>query len=306
METFGKILIWCGDLFASCWSAIADAASAVWGLISTLLQPVMSPMLAWTNPIVTTVGDWYYGWFESLHPAVGLIVTSVLTGAAMLIVFRYTSNQKGIARAKDAIKAELLAVKLYKDDLRVMFAAQGRLMLATLRLQGYMIVPLLIMLLPMLMLLSQMATRYQQRPLRIGERAIVRVDGDDRDAILSSDGVDVEIGPIGEKGDLVWRIRATRVGEHRLNLCSGNVDLTKSLTVGDAGEAVSVTKPGSGWTARLLHPREAAMDGNVAAITVEYPELKSWLYGSDWWVLTFFVVSMVTAIVLKPVFRVKF
>ncbi len=308
METLGKILVWLGNAVAWCWSLIGHAADSVWGFISAVIGPVASPLLGWLDPVVTILADSYYTMFDAFSPVVGLIVTSGVVGVAMLIVFRCTSNQAGIAKAKDAIKAELLAIKLYKDDLRVMFGAQGRLFVATLRLQGFMIVPMLVMLLPMLLLLAQMGTRYQQRPLRLGERTLLRVVGDDDDAGISGEGFDVEVGPIAGDGDLVWRVRATEVGAHTIHIKIGDDSLNKSLVVGKVGQPVSVKRPGVKWTSRLLHPRERPIvnDAAVKAIMIEYPELDSWVCGTDWWFLTFFVVSMVTALILKPVFRVKF
>ena len=52
--------------------------------------------------------------FQGLNSAVGLFVVSVLTGIVMLIIFRYTSNQKGIEQVKNRIKAYFLEMKLYR------------------------------------------------------------------------------------------------------------------------------------------------------------------------------------------------
>ena len=44
------------------------------------------------------------------------------------VVFKYTSNQRAIKRARDDIKAHLLALKLFKENTRVIFRAQGRIL----------------------------------------------------------------------------------------------------------------------------------------------------------------------------------
>ena len=308
MEMFGRVLLWLGDAATWCGGMIAAAAGNVWGFLSAVLQPVLSPILGALNPLATSIGDAYYSLFGASSPLVGLVVTSVLTGVVMLIAFRYTSNQDGIARVKDTIKAELLAIKLYKDDLRVMFTSQGRLISATLRLQWYMLKPLMIMLMPMLMLLAQMGARYQQRPVAVGEPVIVSVIGGTSDATLTGSGVSVEVGPIEGDGDLAWRVRALDEDRHQLMLHVGGQTIEKSLCVGRSGQPVNAQRSAGRWTSRLLYPRESPIDTQteVQAITVKYPELDSWVYGTDWWVLTFFAVSMLTAILLKPVFRVKF
>ena len=46
-----------------------------------------------------------------------------MIGLLMVIVFRYTSDQKAIGRAKDRLKAHLLAVRLFQDQLPVVMRA---------------------------------------------------------------------------------------------------------------------------------------------------------------------------------------
>ena len=86
---------------------------------------------------------------EPLH--VRESVLSILTGVLALVAFRYASNQDGIGRAKDDIKANLLALKLFKDDLRVTVLSQLRIMWAIARLQRYVLTPVILLTLPMLL-----------------------------------------------------------------------------------------------------------------------------------------------------------
>ena len=46
-----------------------------------------------------------------------VLAISIVIGFLMVIVFRYTSDQKAIGRAKDQLKAHLLAVRLFQDQL---------------------------------------------------------------------------------------------------------------------------------------------------------------------------------------------
>ena len=52
-------------------------------------------------------------------PLLLVLAISIVIGFLMVIVFRYTSDQKAIGRAKDQLKAHLLAVRLYQDQLPV-------------------------------------------------------------------------------------------------------------------------------------------------------------------------------------------
>ena len=52
--------------------------------------------------------DLFFIPFERLAPFWGMLAISAVTGVLMVIIYKYTSNQDGIARAKDLIKGHLL------------------------------------------------------------------------------------------------------------------------------------------------------------------------------------------------------
>jgi hypothetical protein len=59
---------------------------------------------------------------------------------------------------------------------------------------------------------------------------------------------------------------------------------------------------------QLLYPAESVIpaEAGVRSIEIDYPGVESYIYGADWWILYFFVVSMVAALALAPVFKVKY
>jgi hypothetical protein len=84
--------------------------------------------------------------------------------------------------------------------------------------------------------------------------------------------------------------------------------IEKEFVVGDSFARVSALRPAPRWTDRLLHPVEAPIpnDSRIESIAIAYPSEDSWVHGANYWVVTFFVISLVAALVLKPVFKVKF
>ena len=48
----------------------------------------------------------------------------------MLVAYKYTSNQRAVKRARDDISANLLTLKLFKDNTSAVLKAQGRLLWA--------------------------------------------------------------------------------------------------------------------------------------------------------------------------------
>lgn len=338
MDTVNSLLIHGATALLWLWGSIGTLLGRLWSVLDAILDPILSPVLAVLNPVCTVVGDMVYAVLSPVPVWLGLTVLSVLSGVVMLVAFRYVSNQKAIGRAKDDIKANLLALKLYKDDLRVMFHAQGRLLWAILRLQRYVLTPVLVMLLPMLLGLAQMGTRYQWRPLHSGERTLIRMrlkegvesaatglsavdrryaedaryapvaDAKPGVTLESCAGLIVEVGPIPGGGEMVWRVRGGKPGRYQLRFHVGDDVVEKELVVGEGLRRVSAIRVGNDWTTQLLHPAERRLPDrtDVESIEIVYPGVDSRVYGANWWVLSFFVISMAAALILKPVFRVRF
>src|SRR3974377_243951 len=108
------------------------------------------------NSILSSLLDLLLGPFRGLHPFWALLILSVMVGAVLLVVFRYTSNQRGIQETKNRIKAHLLEIRLFKDDLRVLLSAQGSILKYNLRYMAYGLKPLLVIILPVALLLIQL------------------------------------------------------------------------------------------------------------------------------------------------------
>src|SRR4029078_13738881 len=64
-------------------------------------------------------------------PAATVLVVSIVIGFLMVIVFGYTSDQKAIKHAKDQLKAHLLAVRLFQDQLGVVIRSYGGILRGT-------------------------------------------------------------------------------------------------------------------------------------------------------------------------------
>jgi hypothetical protein len=248
-------------------------------------------------------------------PWVGLIAVSVVTGAVLLAVFRYTSNQRGIRRAKNQIVAGLLEVLLYRDDIGVVMRAQLRLAKDNLRYLGYALVPLVFMVIPVGILLVQTDLHYGRRPLNVGETAIVDLrlkPGANLDtaSLSSPEGVEVETAAlrIPALNEVDWRVRAARPGSYDLHLKIGAEELTKNVIVGHHGGAVPNTRVRADAWSQFLHPGEPPLPraSAAASVTVTYPGAEMRLL--RWrmhWIWPWLVISMLVGYALKGPLRVQ-
>ena len=178
---------------------------------------LLARVVAWLNAGANVLGRWTLAPLGALPGWLSATLVSAVTGVLLLLVFKYTSNQRAIKRVRSDIQANLLTLKLFKDSAVVALKAQGRLLVGAGQLLVLAILPMLVMLVPATLLLGQLALWYQAKPLRVGEDAIVTLKLNDAEALtLWLDG------RLVEASDRL-SVSLTR-GIHTLHVC---VDLRK-------------------------------------------------------------------------------
>jgi len=276
--------------------------------------------------------------FRGLHPLVGLTVVSLVVGIAMLLVFKATSNQAGIAAVKRKIHACLFEIRLFNDDLRAILRAQGELLRHNLRYLGYSFVPLLWMIVPFVLLVAQLQFLYGYRPLAPGEPALVEVvlaegweealpagavedfDGFPRPAVelAAPAGVRVETPGVWspELREMSWRVSGERPGDYELEVALGGERYGKSLRVAEerAVRRLSPIRPGRDLLRQLLYPAEPPLpEGPIESVALAYEEaavdVLGWevpaLFGLPSWMVVFFILSIAFAFALRNRFGVS-
>lgn len=272
-------------------------------LSTALTDAILTPMAAWP-PIVT------------------LCLLSVIIGVVMAIVFRYTSRQKALRRVADLTRAQVLAIKLFKDDLPTMFTSLGRLLYYTTLRLWHSLPPALVMFIPFILILTQLARWYEYRPLTPGDKAIVRVELSEKAwphvetlKLTPADGI--ALGPRHidpEEPIASWNIRAIDAVPSSVTWAIGDATGEKRVAVTEdlsAPCAVDRQQPGPDFFDRILNPGEPAfgVDSPIQSITILPidPHRRTPLFGLNipWW-LTLLIISMATAFVVKPLVGVQF
>jgi len=271
------------------------------------------------NRLLTQIGAALLAPFES-YPVTGLVVWGAVSGVVATYVFGRTSNQRRLAEVADQTRAQLLAIKLFKDDLRVTFQCQLTLLKETGKRLAYSAAPMIVMMIPFVLVMTQLAVWYEHEPLRPGETTVVEMKlADDawntfRDVQIEAPrGVVVETESLRDEFQhtLCWRIRPQQPGSLTLSWRLGGEALHKEVAVDEKSALVRVStrRPGTGTWDRLLHPAEAGFSAGdpVQGIDVEYAARRSPIFGLDvpWWA-TFLIVSTLTALAVRPFFGVQF
>jgi hypothetical protein len=276
----------------------------------------LAQLLAALNAAMRVLFEPFHGLISILPSWLSLTVLSALLGVGMLLIFKYTSNQKAIGRVRDHIKARLLGMKLFKDNIPVVLKYQLQVFGYALLLLLYSIPPIIVMALPFLLILGQMGTRYQSAPLAVNEPASVIMQLNLADgapmpdvALLEQDAVEVVTGPVRvfSKAQVFWKLKAIHPGEQILEFKVGESVVEKAVIVGTGIQRVSMKRPGLNPVDLILYPQEKPFDAEstVQSITVSYPERAGFITGSGNWVISLFLLSLLSAFAVKPIFKVK-
>lgn len=273
----------------------------------------------WTvvNRSLNAVFDLWLWPFESLAPIWQVCALALPVAGCALLVFRLASDQDAIEAAKEKIKAHLLEMWLFKDDVGVMLRAQGKILRYTLTYMRHALVAMAVMLLPVTAVIIQAESRYAFRSIRPGESALLKVvvDGDvpvsQLDASLSlPEGLTQETPAlrIDESREILWRIRGDESGEYRISVHIGRAELTKLAVVGAgrAGGSPAVYRASDART--LMYPVEPALadDAVASAVHLAYPRSRAAFAGLSSASWTLFAASLVFGFALRGLVGVTF
>ncbi|MBN1765041.1 MAG: hypothetical protein JW860_07280 [Sedimentisphaerales bacterium] len=276
----------------------------------------IAQVVYWLNVVMNALGR------VLLTPLMGLpgwlsnTIISAVMGVVFMVIFKYTSNQKAIGRVRDGIKADMLALKLYKDSMSVTMQSQGSLFVGALKLLYHAIRPMLVMIVPVSLVLAQMALWYQSRPLKVGEEAVltIKLNGDITwpwpDVHLApSDSLEVTVQPVRMPSinEISWTIKAREPGYHTIDIQVAQDTFEKELVIGDSFMRVSAMRPDWSWSDMILHPWEIPFktDSPVQSISITYPERGIVWHGIPGWLIYFFIASLVFALLFKPILKVR-
>jgi hypothetical protein len=250
-----------------------------------------------------------------------LVVIASAAGVLMAVVVRYTSRQDLLRRDAELIQAQLLAMKLFKDDFGTQVGSLGRLLLHIGRRLWHTLPPILVMAIPFTLLLAQLARWYEHLPLAPGDAAVVQLQLSNdawskwqQVALEPADGIVLETPPLRDPAEhaIYWRIRVADSLPAQLTWKLADQSVTKTVAVAPARtvpRSVDGRRPGAGFWDRLLYPGEPGLPGDspVRAIVVQHPDRSTPILGFDipWWV-TFVLVSIFAAVLVRPLVRVQF
>ena len=274
---------------------------------------------------------------ELLGAPAALVLFSGFFGVFALWAFKRISWQSGIRKAKDRIKAHMIAIRIWQDDLRVVGRSFAGAMLRNAQYLGLNFGPFVPLAIPFVIGAAQLVVRYAYDPVPLsadaasllpGQGTLVEIElWPERRGAIADLRVDLPPGlralsPLVRspaEGRALMEVVAVAPGVHRLVFElpgeDGGVDRAEKLCVAGAlrerGMQPRRVSSRDWWRIHdpdrwpFLWPAEEALPGDSAfrSIALGYPHRRlAWLPDGELGILvTFLVASMVFgAFAIKP------
>ena len=248
-------------------------------------------------------------------PLAIVIVVSLIVGLLMVVLFGYTSDQKAIGIAKDQLKAHLLAVRLYRDQIPVVMGSYGKILRGTGRYLKLAFKPLLYVIIPITLLIVQIDRYLGAMPIPPNVPFLLTVQTTGGDALNDATlGLPPEItmsAPpvhVPSTKEIVWRLVGSKEGKYEVKIAAAGQSAAKAVWVGSDLPRISTIRLRGHFWERMFSSAEPALPENssVESISINYPDRNIEIagYGMNW-IWLFFILSMVAGFVFKELLGIQ-
>lgn len=253
------------------------------------------------------------------NPLAIVIVVSLVVGLLMVVLFGYTSDQKAIGIAKDQLKAHLLAVRLYRDQIPVVMGSYGKILRGTGRYLKLAFKPLLYVIIPITLLMVQIDRYLGTTPIAVDAPFLLTVHfGGSPNVIDAMNDVRVESPPeitmtappvhIDAENEIVWRLVGTKEGKYEVKVVAAGQSAAKDVCVGGDLPRISTVRLRGQFWERMFSSAEPALQENspINSISINYPDRNIDVggYGMNW-IWMFFILSMVAGFIFKELLGIQ-
>jgi uncharacterized membrane protein (DUF106 family) len=248
-------------------------------------------------------------------PLAIVIVVSLVVGLLMVVLFGYTSDQKAIGIAKDQLKAHLLAVRLYRDQIPVVIGSYGKILRGTWRYLTLAFKPLLYVIIPITLLIVQIDRYLGATPIPPNTPFLLTVHTTGVDALndvtvdLPAE-INVTAPPVHVPAlnEIVWRLIGSKEGKYEVKIAAAGQSVAKAVCVGSGVPRISTVRLRGHFWERMFASAESALPENspVESISINYPDRNIEVagYGMNW-IWLFFVLSMVAGFIFKELLGIQ-
>jgi hypothetical protein len=245
-----------------------------------------------------------------------LAVLSLITAIAALLVMHVTSDHQAHAAVRRQMYADMLEIRLFKDDLWLTGRALWSLCRHNVAYLRLALVPALWTVVPLAVVIAQLHCYYGYSGVGVREPVLVTAilkSGTPQHTEITLDvppGMRLETPSIWFPGlqQVVWRLVADGTGDYILGVQVSGTIYEKTLHVSNGLARRSPLRSSGRLVEKVLNPSEPPLPDSapLASIGVNYPAREIDVFGAPLgWMNAFTMLSIVFALALKrPVTRV--
>jgi uncharacterized membrane protein (DUF106 family) len=256
-------------------------------------------------------------------PLAIVVWLSLVVGLLMVVLFGYTSDQKAIGVAKDQLKAHLLAVRLYRDQIPVVMGSYGKILRGTGRYLKLAFKPLLYVIIPITLLTVQVDRYLGSSPIASNAPLLMTVHLSHSAKAENSAGevasnVAIELPPeiamtapavhIAVEDEIVWRLSGSKPGRYEVKIMAGGETVAKTVCIGSGLPRISTVRMRGHWWERMFSSAEPSLpeNGPIESIAINYPDRNIEVagYGMNW-IWLFFILSMLAGFIFKELLGIQ-
>jgi uncharacterized membrane protein (DUF106 family) len=256
-------------------------------------------------------------------PLAIVVWLSLVVGLLMVVLFGYTSDQKAIGIAKDQLKAHLLAVRLYRDQIPVVMGSYGKILRGTGRYLKLAFKPLLYVIIPITLLMVQVDRYLGSSPIATNvpflmtvhlshsakaENSAGEVESDVAIELPAEINMTAPPVHIAVEDEIVWRLSGSKPGRYEVKIMVGGESVEKAVCIGSGLSRISTVRMRGHWWERMFSSAEPSLPEKspIESISINYPDRNIEVagYGMNW-IWLFFILSMVAGFIFKELLGIQ-
>ncbi len=282
-------------------------------------------MIQKINYFFTRVFDVILYPFGFINEFWGILFLSILMSFVVLMIYKYISSPRMIKETKNKIKANILAIRLYKDFGKIIISSFFKSVFYTFKYFILNFGPVLLIIPILFPAFVQMDVRYGMRPYQVGEEIVIKAefsqDPNELEVQLLENGsFKPKMNPVfinaykvykdnGDKEgpikEVNWKVEAAQEGIAKIEIKVNDKVFEKPLVIGDFRGALSNKKYKDSSFGHFIYPAEGLLPGADALenIYIRYPGKNVSFAGirTHW-----LVFNIILVIVIVLAFRKKF
>lgn len=272
-------------------------------------------MIQKINYAITRLFDIILYPFSFINEFWGILFLSILMSFVVLWLYKWISSPRLIRKAKDRIKANILAIRLYKDSGKIIIISFFKSLFYTFKYFGLNLLPLLLIIPILFPAFVQMDIRYGMRPFQPGEEIIVKAKfNPDMQGLniqlLDDEHYKPKMKPVFIKAlkEANWKLEAQEAGQAQLKIKVDDRVYEKNIWIGKTRAALSNKKMKESSWEHFLDPADKLLPaGELEYISFKYPAGEISFAGiKTHWLVFNIILVLIIVLALKNRFGIEF